>query len=271
MTEFLTAQEPVLRLGAFLAVALAMAGWEFLAPRRTLLRARRRRWPVNAAVVITDTVLVRMLFPAAVVAGIAAWTTAQGIGLFNIVAVPEAVAIALSVVLLDLAIYGQHVAFHHIGPLWRLHRMHHLDLDVDFTTGIRFHPVEIILSVLIKFAVVVALGAPVAAVVAFEVLLNGSAMFNHGNVRLARGIDRILRAILVTPDMHRVHHSVVRAETDSNFGFCLSVWDRVFRTYRDQPAAGHDGMTVGLPRFRDAADQGFIAILANPLRPGPAH
>ncbi|MGE0651016.1 MAG: sterol desaturase family protein [Alphaproteobacteria bacterium] len=271
MTEFLTAQEPVLRLGAFLAVALTMAGWEVLAPRRTLSSGRRRRWPVNAAVVITGTVLVRLLFPAAVVAGIAAWTTARGIGLFNIVAVPEAVAIALSVVLLDLAIYGQHVAFHYIGPLWRLHRVHHMDLDVDFTTGVRFHPVEIVLSVLIKFAVVVALGAPVVAVLVFEVLLNGSSMFNHGNVRLARRIDKVLRAILVTPDMHRVHHSVVRAETDSNFGFCLSVWDRVFGTYRDQPAAGHDGMTVGLPRFRDAADQGFVAIMANPLRSGPAH
>jgi sterol desaturase/sphingolipid hydroxylase (fatty acid hydroxylase superfamily) len=149
--------------------------------------------------------------------------------------------------------------------------MHHMDLDVDFTTGIRFHPVEIVLSVLIKFAVVLALGAPVAAVVIFEILLNGSSMFNHGNVRLARGIDRTLRAFLVTPDMHRVHHSVVRAETDSNFGFCLSFWDRVFRTYRDQPAAGHDGMTVGLPRFREAGDQGFIALLTNPVRPGPAH
>lgn len=271
MTDFLTAQEPLLRLGAFLGVAIAMAGWEVLAPRRTLSCGRRRRWPVNAAVVFTGTVLVRLLFPAAVVAAIAAWTTQQGIGVFNIVAVPEAVAIALSVVLLDLAIYGQHVAFHRIGPLWRLHRMHHMDLDVDFTTGIRFHPVEIVLSVLIKFAVVVALGAPVAAVVIFEVLLNGSSMFNHGNVRLARGIDRTLRAFLVTPDMHRVHHSVVRAETDSNFGFCLSFWDRVFGTYRDQPAAGHDGMTVGLPRFRGAGDQGFIALLANPFRPGPAH
>jgi sterol desaturase/sphingolipid hydroxylase (fatty acid hydroxylase superfamily) len=270
MTEFLTAHEPTLRLGVFLAVALAMAGWEILAPRRALSRGRRPRWPVNAAMVFTDTILVRLLFPAAVVAGIAAWTTAHGIGLFNLVAVPEAAAIALSVVLLDLAIYAQHVAFHHIGPLWRLHRVHHMDLDVDFTTGIRFHPVEIILSVLIKFAAVVALGAPVAAVVTFEVLLNGSSMFNHGNVRLARGIDRVLRAFLVTPDMHRVHHSVVRAETDSNFGFCLSVWDRVFGTYRNQPAAGHDGMTIGLPSFRDTGDQGFIALLVNPLRPGPA-
>jgi sterol desaturase/sphingolipid hydroxylase (fatty acid hydroxylase superfamily) len=271
MTEFLTAHEPVLRLSAFLAVALAMAGWEMLAPRRVLSRGRGRRWPVNAAMVAVDTALVRLLFPAAVVAGIAAWTTAHGIGLFNLVAVPGVIAVVGSVILLDLIIYAQHVAFHRFGPLWRLHRVHHLDLDVDFTTGIRFHPVEIVLSVLIKFGAVAALGAPVAAVVVFEVLLNGSSMFNHGNVRLPRRVDGFLRALVVTPDMHRVHHSVVRAETDSNFGFCLSIWDRLFGTYRDQPAAGHDGMTVGLPRFRDAGDQGFVAIMANPLRPGPAH
>lgn len=270
MTEFLTAHEPVLRLGAFLAVALAMAGWEMLAPRRVLSRGRGRRWPVNAAMVVVDTALVRLLFPAAVVAGIATWTTAHGIGLFNLVAVPGVIAVVGSVILLDLAIYAQHVAFHHFGPLWRLHRVHHMDLDVDFTTGIRFHPVEIVLSVLIKFAAVTALGAPVVAVVAFEVLLNGSSMFNHGNVRLPRGMEWLLRSLVVTPDMHRVHHSVVRAETDSNFGFCLSIWDRLFGTYRDQPAAGHDAMTIGLPAFREASDHGFIALLVNPWRAGAA-
>ena len=268
MSDFLTAYEPALRLGAFITVALMMAGAEVWAPRRARSRTRRQRWPVNIALTLVDTVLVRLIVPTAAVAGIAAWAGTRGIGLFNVLPVPEGLALVLSVVLLDLMIYGQHVVFHLWRPLWRLHRVHHADLDVDFTTALRFHPAEILLSVAIKAVAVVALGAPVAAVVAFEILLNGSAMFNHGNLRLPARIDRVLRAVLVTPDMHRVHHSVLRAETDSNFGFALSFWDRLFRTYRDQPALGHDAMTIGLPAFREERDQGLVALLLNPLR-GP--
>lgn len=266
MAAFLTTYEPILRLGAFLGVALAMAGAEAWAPRRARARERRRRWPINIGLAALDTLFVRLAFPAAVVAGIAAWAATQGIGLFNALPVPEGLAFLLSVLLLDLVIYGQHIVFHYWKPLWRLHRVHHCDLDVDFTTALRFHPVEILLSVAVKVVAVVALGAPVAAVVVFEILLNGSAMFNHGNLRLPARIDRVLRAVLVTPDMHRVHHSVLRAETDSNFGFALSFWDRLFRTYRDQPAQGHDAMTIGLPAFREERDQGLVALLLNPFR-----
>ncbi len=265
MHEFVTLHETALRLGSFLAVGLAMAGWEVLAPRRPLSLGRARRWPVNLGMVALATLLVRLLFPAAVLAATATWAQDQTIGLFNTIAIPGALAIVLSILALDLLIYGQHVAFHHIPVLWRLHRVHHADLDIDFTTGVRFHPVEIILSILIKMAAVTALGAPVAAVVLFEVLLNATAMFNHGNVRLAPILDKVIRAILVTPDMHRVHHSVIVPETNSNFGFCLSLWDCVFGTYRAQPEAGHGAMTIGLPFFRDTADQGFLKLLANPF------
>lgn len=266
MSAFLNENEPLIRLGAFLVIAFLLLGWEALAPRRDRMRPRGRRWPVNISIVVIDTVLVRVLFPAAVVAGVAALVSERGWGLLNGVNWPAWVEITLAVLALDLVIYAQHVAMHRIPLLWRLHRMHHMDLDVDFTTALRFHPVEIVLSVVIKFAAVIALGAPVAAVIVFEILLNGSAMFNHANVNLAGTADRIVRMLVVTPDMHRVHHSVVRAETDSNFGFALSLWDRLFGTYRDQPAAGHAAMRLGLPVFRDDADQGLLAVLANPLR-----
>ncbi len=268
VSDFLTAHEPVLRLAAFLAIAGVLAGWEALRPRRPLARGRRRRWPVNIAMVALDTVLVRVIFPASVVAGIAAWTAVRHLGLFNAVAAPAGLALAASVVALDLVIYGQHVAMHRVPALWRLHRMHHTDLDVDFTTALRFHPGEIVLSVLVKAAAVVALGAPVAAVIAFEAILNGAAMFNHGNIYLTGTPDRAIRAIVVTPDMHRVHHSVIGAETNSNFGFCLSLWDRLFGTYRERPAAGHEAMVIGLPAFRADTDQGFGRLLANPLAAG---
>ena len=268
MHEFVTLHEAALRLGSFCAVALAMAGWEALAPRRPLSLGRARRWPVNLGMVALATLLVRLLFPAAVLAATATWAQDQGMGLFNTTVLPGAPALVLSILALDLLVYGQHVAFHRMPVLWRLHRVHHADLDIDFTTGVRFHPVEIILSLLIKMAAVTALGAPVAAVVLFEMLLNATAMFNHGNVRLAPALDSAIRVVLVTPDMHRVHHSVIARETNSNFGFCLSLWDRIFATYRAQPEAGHDAMTIGLPFFRDEADQGLWKLLANPIVEG---
>ncbi|MGE0723489.1 MAG: sterol desaturase family protein [Alphaproteobacteria bacterium] len=265
MTEFLLIHEPLVRLACFAAVLAAMFGWEAVAPRRPRTLPRRRRWPANLAIVGLNTVLVRVVFPTAAV-GFALFAEEEGFGLLNLMAAPGWVAIPLSVLVLDLAIYGQHWAFHHVPLLWRLHRMHHADLDIDATTGARFHPIEILLSMLLKLAIVALLGPPAVAVLVFEVLLNATSMFNHGNVRMPASVDRVLRAVLVTPDMHRVHHSIVRQETDSNFGFNLSWWDRLFGTYRPQPAAGHDRMTIGIAQFRDPAEQGLDRMLSQPFR-----
>ncbi|MDX1698011.1 MAG: sterol desaturase family protein, partial [Thiohalobacterales bacterium] len=194
----------------------------------------------------------RLLFPAAAV-GVALYAQSRGWGLLNLLDMPAWLAIVIAVVLLDLAIYVQHFTFHAVPLLWRLHRVHHADLDFDVTTGARFHPIEIILSMLIKFGVIILLGAPVLAVVIFEVLLNATSMFNHGNVRIPRALDRLIRLFIVTPDMHRVHHSHRDYETNSNFGFNLSCWDRLFGTYRDQPVDGHTGMVIGIDTWRDPA------------------
>jgi sterol desaturase/sphingolipid hydroxylase (fatty acid hydroxylase superfamily) len=200
--------------------------------------------------------------------GVALAAEARGWGLLHQPGIPAWAAFAAGVVLLDLAIYLQHVMFHAVPALWRLHRMHHADLDVDFTTGARFHPIEIVLSMLIKFAVIAALGVPAVAVVLFEVLLNATSMFNHGNVHIPLSIEPALRWLVVTPDMHRVHHSVERDETNSNFGFNLPLWDRLFGTYRAQPCAGHDGMIIGLPEFRRPSDQRLGRLLLQPLLRG---
>ncbi|GIX26800.1 sterol desaturase family protein [Pelomicrobium sp. G1] len=264
--EFFAAWEVPLRLAAFFGVLGAMAFWELKAPRRVLALPRWQRWPGNLGIVALDALLVRLLVPVAG-AGMAMLAAAQGWGLFNQVPVPFWLAAFLSVVLLDLAIYVQHVVFHAVPALWRVHRMHHADLDFDVTTGARFHPIEIALSMLIKLGVIVALGAPAMAVVLFEILLNATSMFNHGNVRLPAAVDRVLRFLIVTPDMHRVHHSIKRRETDSNFGFNLSLWDRLFGTYRAQPEGGHEGMTLGIPDFRDPRDCATLpGMLAIPFR-----
>jgi sterol desaturase/sphingolipid hydroxylase (fatty acid hydroxylase superfamily) len=257
--------EPFVRLMAFGSVLTAMAVWELAAPRRKQELRRRTRWPGNLAIVVLDTLLVRLLFPVgAVAAAIAA--EARGWGFFNAFDVPAWVAIPACVILLDLAIYLQHVLFHAVPALWRLHRMHHADLAFDVTTGVRFHPIEILLSMVIKLGVVTALGAPALAVLIFEVLLNATSMFNHGNVALSPGIDRILRWLVVTPEMHRVHHSIVARETNSNFGFNLPWWDHLFGTYRPQPEAGHLGMTIGIAQFRDPAEQRLDRMLTQPFR-----
>lgn len=257
--------EPFIRLAVFGGVLALMVLWEWRLPRRTLSQSRGRRWPGNVGLVAVDTLVVRLLFPAGAV-GAALLAESRGWGFFNAVAAPGWLAGAASLVLLDLVIFGQHVLFHRVPVLWRLHRVHHADLDFDVTTGLRFHPVEILLSMLIKIAVVVAIGAPAAAVLVFEVLLNASSMFTHANVRLPRGLDRAVRWLLVTPEMHRVHHSIARHETDSNFGFNLAVWDRLFRTYRAQPEAGHEAMTIGLGRFRDPRELALHRLLVQPLR-----
>ena len=267
MTEFLQVHEPTIRLVFFVGVLVVMALWEAVAPRRSDV-TRLVRWTSNLGIVVVNTVSVRLVFPAAAV-GFAAWAETQGWGLFNAVAVPFWVAFVVSLAVLDFAIYIQHVMFHAVPALWRLHRMHHADLGFDVTTGLRFHPIEILLSMGFKIAVLAALGAPAVAVLVFEVVLNATAMFNHGNVRMPRRLDALLRLFVVTPDMHRVHHSIVPAETNSNFGFNIPWWDRLFGTYRAQPAAGHDGMTIGIEQFRTTRDQWLDKMLVQPAI-GPA-
>ncbi len=249
MTDLILDNEPAIRLGIFAGVLILVAAWEALRPRRARSLSRWLRWPSNFAIVAFNTIVVRLLFPVAAVA-MAALAQERGWGLFNNLELPAALTIVVSVIALDLLIYLQHVMFHAVPALWRLHRMHHADLDIDVTTGARFHPIEIVLSMLIKLAAVAVLGAPAVAVVIFEVLLNATAMFNHANLRLPEGVDRFLRLVVVTPDMHRVHHSIVPAETNSNFGFNLPWWDRLLGTYRAQPAAGHEAMTIGIEQFR---------------------
>ncbi len=260
--------EPVLRLGSFLAVFAGLALWEWLAPRRERAFARRARWPHNAGLLLLDVVVLRVVAPGAAIA-VALAGEARGWGLVNAAGLPWWAAVPLAIAALDLAIYFQHVTFHAVPALWRLHRVHHSDLDVDVTTGTRFHPIEILISIAVKCAAVAAIGAPAIAVLVFEVALNATAMFNHANVRLPAGLDRALRWLVVTPDMHRVHHSVVYNESASNFGFNLPWWDRLFGTYRAQPAAGHERMTLGVDAFRTPADLRLDRLLAQPFRDSP--
>jgi sterol desaturase/sphingolipid hydroxylase (fatty acid hydroxylase superfamily) len=243
--QFIQANEPVIRLGFFLGTFAVIGLWEVLAPRRALTISKAFRWASNLGLVVLNTVLLRLLFPIAGV-GLALFSAENGWGVLNHFDVPFWVAVPLAVIVMDFVIWLQHVMVHAVPALWRLHRVHHADLDYDVTTGARFHPIEIILSMLIKFATIIVLGPPVLAVLIFEVMLNATAMFNHGNIRLPAAVDRVLRWVLVTPDMHRVHHSVEDDETNSNFGFSLTWWDRLFGTYRDQPRAGHVGMTIGI-------------------------
>jgi sterol desaturase/sphingolipid hydroxylase (fatty acid hydroxylase superfamily) len=258
--------EPGIRLGFFLAVFVLMALWEVHAPRRAPTLSKAMRWGNNLGLVALNTVLLRLLFPAAAV-GMAAFAAGEGWGLLNHFEVPYWLAVPLAVIALDFVIWLQHVMVHAIPVLWRLHRVHHADPDYDLTTGARFHPIEIILSMLIKFATIAVLGPPVVAVIIFEVLLNATAMFNHGNVRLPAKLDRVLRWIVVTPDMHRVHHSVEDDETNSNFGFNLPWWDRLFGTYRDQPRGGHEGMTIGIRGYNQPRDASWLpGLMLLPFR-----
>ena len=265
MSEALVANELLIRLAAFAGIFAVMAAWEILAPRRDQKLGRRTRWSGNIGIVILDAVLVRLVFPITAV-GLALVAEARGWGLFYVLDLPTWVSVPLAVMALDLAVYLQHVLFHAIPTLWRLHRMHHADLELDVTTGTRFHPIEIILSMGIKLGAVAAMGVPAVAVLAFEVLLNATSIFNHSNVRIPAWLDRGLRWIVVTPDMHRVHHSILAPETNSNFGFNLPWWDRLFGTYRDQPSAGHLGMTIGIEQFREPAEQRLGCMLTQPFR-----
>jgi sterol desaturase/sphingolipid hydroxylase (fatty acid hydroxylase superfamily) len=248
--HFILTNEPAIRLGFFIGVFAIVALWELAAPRRVLTVSKALRWSSNLGLVVLNTVLLRLLFPLAAV-GVAAFASENGWGLLNHFQVPIVIAVPLAVIAMDFVIWLQHVMVHAVPLLWRLHRVHHADLDYDLTTGARFHPLEIILSMLIKFATITVLGPPAVAVVIFEVMLNATAMFNHGNIRLPAAVDRALRWVLVTPDMHRVHHSIEDDETNSNFGFSLTWWDRLFSTYREQARAGQIGMTIGIRDFTD--------------------
>jgi sterol desaturase/sphingolipid hydroxylase (fatty acid hydroxylase superfamily) len=260
LIDSITQHEQTIRLSFFLGVLAIMALWEVLAPKRALTVSKVLRWSNNLGLVFFNSFLLRLVFPAAAV-GMAAFASEQGWGLFNYFQLPLAVSILLSVVIMDLIIYLQHVMVHAVPALWRLHRVHHADLDFDVTTGARFHPIEILLSMLIKFATIVVIGAPVVAVVIFEVVLNAMSMFNHGNVGLPPALDKLLRWFIVTPDMHRVHHSIEDDETNSNFGFNLSWWDRLLGTYREQPRGGHVGMTIGIRNFRTTQQSSWITGL----------
>ena len=257
--------EGLIRLSVFAGVFALMALLELSMPRKERTEPVTRRWFTNIGIVVVDTLTLRLLFPILAV-GMAGYATAQGWGLFALVDLPFWFEVLISAILLDLAIYGQHVASHKVPILWLVHRMHHADRDIDVTTGARFHPVEIVLSMLYKFVVIILLGAPALAVFIFEVLLNGSAMFNHANWRMPLWLDKFVRRVFVTPDMHRVHHSIHERETDSNYGFNLSIWDRMFGTYIDQPRDGHEGMTIGLKPFQDSKPSNILWCLMLPFK-----
>ncbi len=242
----------LIRIGFFACLFVIMALWEVLVPRRQLVTSKKQRWLANLTITFLNPLVLYLVFPFLAVE-LAVKVDARAWGLLNNIDIPYGIKLLAGIVALDLVIYLQHVMFHALPTLWRLHMMHHSDLDYDFTTGLRFHPLEILLSMIIKFSAIVALGTPPLAVLIFEVLLNGTSMFNHGNVKMPLWLDRVLRYVVVTPDMHRVHHSVIIRETNSNFGFNLPWWDRIFGTYKDQPEKGHTKMVIGLAQFRNPA------------------
>ena len=266
LEEFLLSNESGIRLGFFVGMFVLVGSWELVAPQRALSVSKTLRWANNLGLTVLNTIILRAVYPAAAV-GVAAFAAANGWGVLNHFQVPTGLAVPLAVVTLDFLIWLQHVMFHAVPALWRLHRVHHADLDYDLTTGSRFHPIEMVLSMALKIAAVSLLGPPVVAVVLFEVLLSAGAMFNHGNIRLPASLDRALRWFIVTPDMHRVHHSVEGDETNSNFGFNLSVWDRLMGTYRAEPRAGQLGMTIGVRDQTAPADVVHaLGMLVMPFR-----
>lgn len=257
--------EGSLRLAIFASVFVVMGLTEWMLPKRERVQSQPKRWFTNWTIVVLDGLLVRLIMPILPI-GLALYATEQGWGLFNLLDVPVWLAVLISFVVLDFAIWLQHLLSHIVPVLWRLHQVHHADRDIDVSTALRFHPIEILLSLLYKFVWVLVLGAPALAVFIFEAVLNGAALFNHANVRLPEKVDRVLRLLIVTPDMHRVHHSVVVSETNSNYGFNLSVWDRWFGTYVAQPRDGHDDMTIGLSSYQTPRPSQLIWSLLLPFR-----
>lgn len=263
--EFEFASESTVRLSVFAGVFVIMATVEALWPRKNRTQPRFSRWFTNMGMVVLDSIAVRIIFPIVAV-GVAQYATSKGYGLLNLIVLPFWLKVLISAVLLDMAIYWQHVASHKIPMLWRVHRVHHADRDIDVSTGNRFHPIEIVLSMLYKFAIIFLLGPAAMGVFLFEVLLNGSAMFNHANVRLPLGIDKVIRFLFVTPDMHRIHHSFHKDETDSNYGFNLAIWDKLFGTYIDQPRDGHDDMVIGMKKFQSDKPTSIVWSLLLPFK-----
>ena len=264
MSDLLLNYEPVIRVSFFIGILLIMAVWEVVSARRPQAIGRNKRWPHNIMIVVVDTLAVRLVFPMVAI-GAAFLSVDKGWGVLNLISLPDWISVLLAVVILDLVIYFQHRVFHAVPWFWRLHRMHHADLEFDVTTGLRFHPLEILLSMGLKIVVVIALGAPPIAVLIFEVLLNATSMFNHANIYIPTNVDRYLRRVVVTPDMHRVHHSILREETDSNFGFNLPWWDWIFKTYRSQPVKGHQDMTIGIQQFRSHEQLRVDKLLIQPF------
>jgi len=256
--------ESYIRLGSFLGIFALLTAWEISSPKRELLQLRRFRWFGNIGLIVISSVLIRFLIPTAAV-GVALHVEQDQVGFLNHYDMPFFVQFFIAFVLMDLAIYFQHVIFHALPMFWRFHRVHHSDLDCDITTGIRFHPFEMIISILFKFLVIISIGAPVLAVVVFEVVLNAASMFTHSNIKIPQSIERMVRLILVTPDMHRIHHSINENETNSNFGFFISTWDRIFGTYIKEPALGHENMQIGLQGFREPKWQNLRWLIYLPF------
>lgn len=265
MTETLLSYETAIRLGVFASLLVVLLLAETVWPRKNRVERRVTRWRTNLALTVIDGIALRIFVPLAAV-GSAAWAAQNNWGLFNLINTSTLAAIIISVIILDMMIYWQHVATHKIPILWRFHQVHHADRDIDVTTGVRFHPIEICLSMVYKMACVLILGAPVAAVIIFELILNGCALFNHANLRLPKWLDRILRIFIVTPDMHRVHHSTLAHETNSNYGFSLSLWDRLFGSYINQPSAGHNAMKIGLSEYQDDRPHKIFWSLTVPFK-----
>jgi sterol desaturase/sphingolipid hydroxylase (fatty acid hydroxylase superfamily) len=255
--------EAVVRFVSFLGMLALMAGWETVAPRRTLTAWKSTRWMTNLSLIFLSTFIVRLLPFQAI--GVALLAKDHGWGILNNASLPHWISVAVGVLCLDLAIYLQHAMFHAIPIFWHFHMVHHTDLDFDVTTGIRFHPVEMLLSMGIKMAAILFWGTSALAVVIFEVLLNATSMFNHGNVKFPVRLDGVVRLFVVTPDMHRVHHSVLVKEHNSNFGFNFPWWDRFLGTYRQKPEAGHEGMAIGLAQFRDTNALKLPRLLVMPF------
>lgn len=256
--------EAFIRFSFFIGLLLLFSILESIYPRRGRVHPRKFRWPNNLGILFTGSVLSRVV-PSLLPLSAAVMAAQQDFGLFHTTAIPVWAAFVLTILLLDLIIYWQHRILHTVPVLARIHRMHHTDRDIDATTALRFHPLEMLLSMVIKSAAVWMLGAPAPAVLVFEIILNGTAMFNHANLFIPRGIDVELRRMLVTPDMHRIHHSVRKTERNSNYGFALSWWDRLFRSYTAEPAEGYDGMGIGIRGYEDSSHQVLHWMLASPF------
>ncbi len=271
--ELFGLSEPVIRLMSFASIFVILAAVELLAPRleRDEMRGalKSRRWITNLAMVVLSSVALRIIFPAAAV-GTAIWAESNGLGLLPMTGMPLLLMGLIAFVVLDFAVWLEHVVSHKWPWLWRIHRMHHADTGFDLTTALRFHPLEIVLSMLWKAAIIIALGAPPVAVLIFEIVLNGAAMFNHANIKLPKTIDALLRLIVVTPDMHRIHHSSDPRETDTNYGFNLAIWDRLFSTYTQTPRLGDTGLEIGLREWRDHRPANLVWALALPFRFPPS-